>query len=90
MRRHFLYFGIVLYLFVASAGCDKDDDPSPPPLEKDAGEFIGTMNGKLWKPNKHRAVYYTKWQQLYIYANDNTEPFDARYSRFLKLYVLRT
>ena len=88
--------GIVLFLWISGSGCDKNDDPAPQPqpVHRDSGEFVALVNDKLWKPNRHTAVYWRKWQQLYILASDDDRQLEMAinldFSNLLKNYLLES
>ena len=78
-----LFFGLLLILLGA---CDPDPVIDPP--ISDPGTFIAKINGVNWSPPKHYAVYYPKWEQLFIFANDVDSiggPYDNRF--YLKFGV---
>lgn len=67
MNRSILPALTLLYIVVFSS-CGKDDTSPPPPT--DPGVFKAVMNGKTWEPNLHKATYFPKRKQLFIYASD--------------------
>lgn len=61
---------LILLLPAFFNSCNKDDE-TPPAEPPDSGVFTGILDGVSWHPPKHKAIYYPRWQELYIIVTDD-------------------
>ncbi|HEX6429996.1 MAG TPA: hypothetical protein VF008_20015 [Niastella sp.] len=82
MLKHIIFPLFIISLLFGLSGCHKNssDDSTnpnnppitnnPPIIDKDSGSFLALVNNKEWHPIYHSAIYFPKWNQLYISASD--------------------
>jgi hypothetical protein len=58
-------------LFLTMFSCNKSNSSSNDDnLDIDSGRFLALVDSAKWHPAYHEAIYYSKWNQLYIKVKD--------------------